>query len=157
MYWDFWEIAEIMAKIWIFIHALWLVSYLLKSWWLYMINTRLWEDHAWLSWVPIVNIYMWARAADKSFVTYIVYPSIGIFVWAFLMIFTFWISLLIAIIYFIYKWVQICNGISKRTKRWSWSTIWLLFIPAIMLPVIGYKLEEQNQSKENINDNVEEK
>lgn len=148
MYWDFSELNWLLAAFSIFINTFGLIVFFLKAWGLYMINTKLWEEHAWLSWVPVVNIYMWSKAANKSFVSYVVYPILAIFIGGILVMFTFWISLLIAIIYFIWAWIQICSGISKRTWRWGWTTAWLFLIPGIMLPVIGYKLSAWNTIKE---------
>jgi hypothetical protein len=121
---------------------LWIVLFLLEAWWLYMINKKLWEKYAWLSWVPIVNMYSTVKAGWKN----------GIWV---LYVILWFIALIIP---WLVLWIIVLHWISKRTGRTWWSTLWLIFVPFIMLPVIGYKLkdEKDNESEpEKIWDNVE--
>ena len=121
------EIMWLLAWLWIIVNILILVGFLLKAWWLWNINKKLWEPHPWLAWIPVIQMYSFVKAAWKNWI---------------------WILwLIIGFIAFIIPWVIIvailCNWIAKRTGRWFWSAVWVFFIPAIMLPIIWYKLKDK--------------
>jgi len=117
-----------------------IVFYISQTTGLYLINKKLGEKHAWLSFIPLLQIYNYFTASKKSFVHYLVLPILAVFIGAILMFFTYWISLLIAYIYFFVMWVKLLHAISLRCGRWAWTTVWFLFVPFVMMPVVGYKL-----------------
>lgn len=125
-----------------------LVTFLLSAWGLYLINKKLGEKHPWLAFIPLIQVWTYFTASQKSFLKYFVYPLIAIFVGLIASIFTFWISMLLATVYFLYCWIVVLHGISKRTGRWAWSTVGLFFVSFIMLPVIGTKLQANNSPVE---------
>jgi len=122
------------------------ITFLLTAWGLYMINKKLGEKHPWLSFIPVVQVYTYFVASQKSFLKYFVYPLIALIVGIALAAFTFGISAIAATIYMMYCWVIVLHAISKRTGRWAWSTVGMLFVWFIILPVIGHKLKEWTQS-----------
>lgn len=83
---------------------------------------------------------MYYTAGNTSFVKYFVYPVIAYIIWLVLAVFTFWFSAIAAMIYLLYCIIHMLHNISKRTWRWAWSTVGLIFVPFIMLPVIWHKL-----------------
>lgn len=103
--------------------------YLLKSWWLYMISKKLWDDLPWLAWIPVVQSYTYVKTWWKS----------G---WWILWIILWYIC-------FIIPWlvlhIIVLHWISKRTWHWGWTTVWLFFLPFILFPVVWYNLEEGEQ------------
>ncbi len=152
------DLLQMLAWVWVVMNIIMLITFLLKAWWLYNINKKLWEKHAWLAWIPVVQIYSLFTASRKSWITYLLYPVIAIIAWILLSMFTFWISILIAILYAAIMWVKLLNAISIRTWRWAWTTLWLIFIPYIMYPIVGYKLKETSINKEeSIESKTEEK
>ncbi len=124
-----------------------LLFYISTAYWLYLINKKLWEKHAWLSFVPIIQIYNYCTASKKSILHYFVLPIVAIIVWVILTPFTFGISAIVAYIYFIVMWIKLLHAISIRTGRWAWTTVWLLFVGAIMFPIVWIKLEATNTVK----------
>jgi len=151
------DLFSMLAWAWMVMNIIMLITFLLKAWWLYNINKKLWEKYAWLSWIPVVQIYNLFTASQKSWITYLLYPVIAIIAWMILSVFTFWLSILIAILYAAIMWVKLLNAISKRTWRWGWTTLWFIFVPYIMYPVVGYKLKEKSENKEEIIEKDEEK
>lgn len=135
---------EAFWTLWIIINILWIILYFFWAYWLYLINTKLWEKHAWLSFVPLINIYNYFTASKKPVKEYLVYPILAVIVWIALSVFTFWLSAIIAIIYFLVMWIKLLHAISLRTGRWAWTTVWLLFINAIMLFVVWIKMKDTN-------------
>lgn len=135
------EMGAWLAMLWMGLNILALAFFILQAWGLYMINKKLWEKHAWLSFVPLLQIYNYFTASKKSFLYYLVLPIIAIIAWIFLVMFTYGISLILAYIYLFVMMVKLYHAISKRTWRWAWTTVWLIFIPFIMFPVVGYKLK----------------
>lgn len=142
----------IFHTLWIISNILWLWIYLLTSWWLYMINSKLWEKYAWLSWIPLLQIYSYFTASKKSVFYYFWLPIILWFLSLFLFLFTYWISILIYYVYLILIIIRFFHSISLRTGNWGWTTVWLVFVPFIMFPVIWYKFNPAIKSK---NENVE--
>lgn len=124
----------------------WIAFYFLQAWGLYMINTKLWEKHAWVSFVPVVQIYNYFTASRKPFIEYLVYPILAIIVGFMLSLFTFGLSLIIAYIYALVMWIKLLYAISLRTNRWVWTTVGFIFVPFIMYPVVWYKLGESNST-----------
>lgn len=127
-----------------------LFAFLLTAYWLYAINKKLGEKNPWLSFVPIINYYMYFVAGNNSFLKYFVYPLIALFVLSILSFLTFWISLLVGIAIYLYYWIKNLHCISKRTGRWTWTTLWFLFIPIIMFPLVGYTFKPVQQQVSNV-------
>lgn len=125
---------NMLRSIWVVIYIIILLCYLLKSWGLYMISKKLWENHSWLAFVPLIQFYTHVKAAGKS----------GLWVlWIILWYILFVIPGLIL-------YIITLSGISKRTGRWGWTTAGLFFFPVIMFPVVGYKLQATTPNNENI-------
>ncbi|MCD5380605.1 hypothetical protein LR004_01645, partial [Candidatus Gracilibacteria bacterium] len=114
---------------------------------LYFINKKIGEKHAWLSWIPLIQIYMIYKAGGKSFFMYFVMPilimalanwgmsgmsqnsgGIGLF-----MLF------LVPQLLFLIFYIVAINGISKRTGNGFLTTIGFFFLPFVFFPLIGYK------------------
>ncbi len=145
---DMWNIISIFSGIGIVANIIFLASFLLKAWGLYNINKKLWEPHPWLAFIPIIQIYSFVKAGWKS-----------------------WIWILWIILWFIaliIPWIIltaiVCSWIAKRTGKWFWSAVWIFFIPSIMLPIIGYKLKDKDETtkkeeiqQENKNENTSSK
>jgi len=121
-----------------------LVFFLLAAWWLYMINKKLWEKYPWLSFIPLVQLYNYWTASQKSLVIYILYPILALIIWGILSIFTFWITWIIALIYFMVMIVKLYHAISVRCGGWAWTTLWFLFIWFIMFPIVWFNLEDKS-------------
>lgn len=137
-----------------------ILLYLSQTTGLFLINKKLGEKHAWLSFVPLLQIYNYLTASQKSFVHYILLPIIAIIVGVLLAVFTFGISVLLAYVYFFVMWVKLLHAISLRCGRWAWTTLGFVFIPFIMMPVVWVKLNKSMKAKvqdtaEKIEDNVE--
>jgi Family of unknown function (DUF5684) len=125
------EMAEFMPLIsWgiVIFNILMLVFFALKAWGLYNINKKLGEPYPWLAWIPVIQIYSFVKAGGKN----------GIWV--------FWIILgfMALIIPGIILYIIVAHGISKRTGRSGWSTLGIVFVDFIMLPVIGSKLQAKS-------------
>lgn len=111
---------------WLLGNVLMVVFFLLKAWGLYNINRKLGEQYPWLAWIPVIQVYAFVKAAGKN----------GIWVlWLILGFIAFVIPGIII-------YIILAHGISKRTGRWVWSTLGILFIDWVMLPVIGHKLAD---------------
>ena len=122
-------------------HIFWVIFFLLEAWWLYMINKKLCEKYAWLSWLPIVNMYSTIKASWKDAIW-----ILWVILW--------FIALIIP---WVILWIIVLHWISKRTGRTGWTTLGLVFVPFIMLPVIGHKLKgssTDNKESEKIEDNI---
>lgn len=143
-------VAWMIWTAWAVINILWLILYFFWAYWLYLINTKLWEKHAWLSFVPLIQIYNYFTASKKPVKEYLVYPILAIILWIILSIFTFWLSAIIAIIYFLVMRIKLLHAISLRTGRWAWTTVWLLFINAIMLFIVWIKMKDINPTDNQI-------
>ena len=129
-YWN----TDFFAYVWITSIIIQLIIHLLTAWWLWNINKKLWEPHAWVSWIPVINIYSIVRASG--------YPNIWI-LW--LILWT--ISIIIPIIWliiFLVLYFTVLNWISKRTWNWVWTTIGLFFLPFIFFPLVWYKFNPKN-------------
>lgn len=143
-------VAWIIWTVWTILNILWLILYFFWAYWLYLINTKLWEKHAWLSFVPLIQIYNYFTASQKPVKEYLVYPILAIILWFILSIFTFWLSAIIAIIYFLVMRIKLLHAISLRTGRWAWTTVWLLFINSIMLFIVWIKMKNINSTDNQI-------
>lgn len=150
-----WEMAYGNSLIFFswFINLLSIVTFILSWWWLFMINKKFNEPYPWLSFIPIVQIYGYLTASKKSFLHYFVFPFLAIIIWSFLAYFTFWISMIIAVIYMLVMIIKLIHAISIRCWRWVWTTVWFIFIPFIMFPIVGYKLEENINKETKIEEN----
>lgn len=118
------NIMQTLLYVWIVSNIISLIFYVLQSWGLYLINKKLWEEYAWLSWIPVVQVYSFVKAAWR--------PTIWI-LW-----------LILWLIFFVIPWLIIAiillNDISKRTGNGTWTTILLVFFPFIMFPYIWNKM-----------------
>lgn len=156
--WDIWVLLIIIIYYLLFF----IIPFILKSLWLYLINKKLWEKHAWLSFIPIIKIYSIIKVSWKP-VKFILYPFLiaillilissilGIVALAnwlkWLAIFLNIFLTILICLYPIYKWILLIHSISLRTGRWIWSTIGLIFIPIIMYPIIGFTLKKPENIK----------
>jgi hypothetical protein len=139
------------------------IFYLLMFYSLYKINKKLWEKHAWLSFVPLLQYYSFASAAWKSLLYYIILPFLAYIVSFILMmilmfngsLLIWWWLVILSYIYMIVMWIRLNHGISKRCNRTWLTTLWLVFIPFIMLPVIAYTLENKSSPIEEKQETVE--
>lgn len=141
--------ATMLGTIWMVANVFWLVFFLLQAWGLFMINKKLWENHPWVAFIPVINLYSYFTASKKPWVQYLLFPILWLIVWGILAVFTFGISLVIAYIYMLVMMIKLLNAISKRCGRWAWTTVWFIFIPFIMYPVVWYKLNANDVNKEN--------
>jgi hypothetical protein len=141
--------SDTFMMIWAGLNILTIVLYLLQTTGLFLINKKLGEKHAWLSFVPLLQIYNYFTASKKSFLHYFVLPLIALIIGWVLTIFTFGISIILAYIYFLVMWIKLLHAISLRCNRWAWTTIGFLLIPFIMMPIVGYKLGNQSNESEN--------
>ncbi len=132
---------EAFAYIGIISIILQIITHLLIAWGLWKINKKLWEPHAWLAWIPVVNIYSYVKAAWK--------PNIWI-LWLLLAAIAMIIPI-IWIIIFLFVYITIIHSISKRCGKWAWTTVGLFFIPFIMFPVLAYNCEPKKEEKKEEN------
>lgn len=137
---------DTFAIIGIILNVLSLIFYISQTTGLYLINKKLGEKHAWLSFIPLLQIYNYFTASQKWSLHYFWLPIISMFVAGLLITPTFGISLIIAYIYVIIMFTRLLHAISIRCGRWVWTTIGFLFVPFIMMPVVGYKLKYNTQN-----------
>ena len=149
---DLWMIQAMSAGMNIFQ----IVAFLLSAWWLYMISKKLWEKYSWLAFVPILQIYNYFAISKVSIAKTLVYPIITIIIWWILAMFTYWISLILAFIYFFIMIVKMYSAISTRCWRWNWTTLWFLFVPFIMFPIVWSKLENKSWNNSKMHDTKKE-
>lgn len=142
------DIAGQLMWLWIWMMVAQLIVYILTYWGLYKINKKLWEPHAWVSFIPVVQIYNYLTASKKSFLHYFVLPFLAVLVSFPLAVFTFWISIIAAYIYMFVMMVKLLHAISLRCKRWAWTTVGFIFIPFIMFPVVAHWLKETSSKSE---------
>ena len=128
-------------------------AFILSAYGLFLINKKLGEKHAWLSFVPLLQIYNYFTASKKSVLHYLVLPIVAVIVGGILAIPTFGISAVVAYVYALVMWIILLHAISKRCGRWAWTTVGLIFIPFIMLPVVWVKLNKTLKAK--VQDTVE--
>ena len=121
-------------------------AFILAAWWLYMISKKVWEKYSWLAFIPVLQIYTYIKVSQKSPFKIFVFPLIALLIGSVLAFFTAWISFILAFIYFFIMLISLYHWISQRCWRWAWSTLWLVLVPFIMFPIIGYKLEENSWS-----------
>lgn len=128
------QILQSIAVAWMIANVISLILYLLQAWGLYLINKKLWEDYPWLAYIPLVQVYSFVKASWK-------WPIwiLWLIIWTILFILP---GLIIAI--------YLMHLISKRCGRWAWTTVWFVFVPFIMYPIVGTSLKE-NISQNNIN------
>lgn len=141
------ETMEILNSIGAVANLVSIIFFLASAYGLYLINKKLWEKHPWLSFVPLLQIYNYFTASKKSFLHYFVFPVIAIILWSLLAFFTFAISLIVAYVYMMIMWILLLHAISQRCGRWAWTTVGFVFIPFIMFPVVGVKLDETLKAK----------
>ena len=127
---------ETFGTIALIINLFSIFAYILSAYGLFLINKKLGEKHAWLSFVPLLQIYNYFTASKKSVLHYLVLPIVAIIVGSALMLPTFGISLAIAYIYALVMWIILLHAISKRCGRGAWTTVGFIFVPFIMMPVV---------------------
>lgn len=143
----FWILITIVYFIFI------IIPYFTKAYWLYLLNKKLGEKHAWLSFVPILQIYNYFTASKKSALYYLVLPIIAMIIWFILTSFTsLKISMFISLIYFTIMWVKLLHAISKRTWRSWWTTLWFLLVGFVMFPAVWTEFKWQSQKTETKNE-----
>jgi hypothetical protein len=71
---------ETLGAIMLISNIISLVAYVASAYGLYLINKKLGEKHAWLSFVPLIQIYNYFTASKKSVLHYLVLPIIAIIV-----------------------------------------------------------------------------
>ena len=149
-----------------------IVLFLLLGYGVYLLAKKMHIKNAWMGWVPILQLYTMTQIAGVSFKKYVLYPILililatflpFVFVWFFIgwnwdifsLVKTYWILflvILLAQLYFLYRYIGILHAISKRTWWWVWTTIWLFFLAPIMFPLIAHGFEglkEENTKEEN--------
>lgn len=140
-------VAWMIWTAWTVINIISIIMYFWTAYWLYLINSKLGEKYAWLSFVPIAQYYNYFSASQKSVKNYLVYPILAIILWVILSIFTFWLTAIIAIIYFLVMWIKLLHAISLRTWNWAWTTVWFLFISFIMFPIVWTKMKDNSEKE----------
>lgn len=181
--------SSIFYMIGAILNILSLVIFISTSLGLYWINKKLWEKHAWLSFIPLIQIYSYVKASwiafwknffkmiltiiISLFVLFILWSVLQFVIWSAhastfwdsrsivtndmlvndvtestvssvvssLMVFLYMIAIYIPILLF---FIKLYHWISKRCGRGAWTTVWFIFIPYIMFPVVGYKLKDQS-------------
>jgi len=120
-----------------FLIVIQLVMHLATAYGLWKINKKLWEPHAWLSWIPVIQIYSFVRASG--------YPNIWILwlaLWTIAIAIPFiWILIFLALL------IKVLHWISLRTWNWKWTTAWFLFLSFIFFPLVGHKFNPENAKK----------
>ncbi len=147
--WIFETISLILNLLWSSL-LLWLIPlffFIITGWGLYNINKKIWEKYAWLSWIPLVQIYMIYKAGWKSFFMYFIMPVL-------IMVLANWwmdwmssnskwlgifVLFLIPQLLFIIFYIITVHWISKRTGHWFLTTIWFIVLPFIFFPLVWYK------------------
>ncbi|MDD3145336.1 MAG: hypothetical protein PHV23_04465 [Candidatus Gracilibacteria bacterium] len=124
-----------------------IIMYFGTAYGLYLINSKLGEKYAWLSFVPIAQYYNYFSASQKSVKNYLVYPILAIILGVILSIFTFGLTAIIAIIYFLVMWIKLLHAISLRTGNGAWTTVGFLFISFIMFPIVGTKMKDNSEKE----------
>ncbi|NDK09639.1 hypothetical protein GW846_02575 [Candidatus Gracilibacteria bacterium] len=119
-----------------------LLSFLLIGYGLYQINKKLGNENSWLSFIPVIQIYMYFKAGNNSFLSYLLYPILFLLISFVLAIPTFGLSVLIAILYLVYCIVKNLHSISKNTGHGALMTLGIIFFPYIVLPYIGYTMKD---------------
>lgn len=123
-----------------------IITFILSAYGLFLINKKLGEKHAWLSFVPLLQIYNYLTASKKTFVPYILLPFIAIIIGTLIAVFTFGISMILAYLYAFIMAIILLHSISKRCGRGWWTTVGFIFIPFIMMPVVWMKLNKTLKS-----------
>lgn len=135
-------LAAIMGVM-MFVQGAFFLFYLLQSWGLYNINKKLWEPNAWLSWIPVLNVYSYVRAAWKPN-TWILWLILGFTFWMVLFGLP-WLILLIILI----------HNISKRTGGWVGRTFGFIFLGFIFFPLVWYQFKGNTAEAASVSSAVE--
>lgn len=106
------------------------IPYLMKAYGLFVLNNKLGEKHAWLAWVPVINIYSFVKAAGKS----------GW--WVLFLIIGFILFVLPGVVMYIY----LCHCISKRVGRTGWTTAVLVFFNIVGFPQVAVEYQPEEKS-----------
>jgi len=111
-----WILWSILIALWIYI-LIWIISLIIYSFILLG-----WPNSSW------INLWLLDFLVNNLVIWIIIMSLLYI--------------LLIALINTWY--IIVLHWISKRTKRWFWTTLWLFYIPFIMFPIVAYKLKDQS-------------
>ena len=117
----------------------WIVAYVAMWFGLFKIATYYKEEYPWLWFIPVANIYLRIKVSKTHMwwiAPYIVTIALPLTI--------IWIILvpIAAIVAFVAQCI-ISNNLSKRVNRGIWTTLCLIFLPYIMLPIIGLKLAKE--------------
>ncbi len=129
-----------------------LVIFLMFSYWLYLIAKKLNEDYPWLAFVPLVQVYTLLKVAKKWLIWILWFILAYILVWGSMgvaMIFAFTkgpmiVPAFIWIIWMIWLFtliIKLIHSISTRCWRWVLTTIWFIFIPALMFLIVWLQMQ----------------
>ncbi|NVP17368.1 hypothetical protein HUU51_01495 [Candidatus Gracilibacteria bacterium] len=141
------------------INILSIILYISGAYGLYLINKKLGEKHAWLSFVPILQIYNYFTASQKSFVKYLLIPFIVMILGIILGIIlggiisgvvTPILGVLVMIasyVYFFVMWIKVLHAISLRTGNGVWTTVGFIFVSFIMFPIVGIKMKDKSNDE----------
>ncbi len=144
-----------------------LLFFLLTNFWLYKINKKWGEKHAWLSWIPLLNIYSFCTAWKKP-LSYLLVPTIlvllsqiivPVIMFFFMtslvsspetaMIFSsvIWVLSLIIMIFVLIRWARATVAISQRTWHGQLMAVWMFFLPFIFYPIVGIKYDPKKENE----------
>jgi len=159
-----------------------IISILVSGYWIYLINKKLWEKNAWLSFIPLLQYYSIVKASGKSLwwllwiiliwfawviaaiIIYIIFIIfINIVIWTNILMQNSNIIILSVILFFflIVIWVNswyiyILHCISKRIWKWKLVTLWLFLLPFIMFPIVWIKMDDKSSENKDSTDKEEE-
>lgn len=102
------------------------VSYIYTAIAFQIIARKTGTENGWLAWVPIANLYLYCRIADR--------PG-----WWLLLFFVPFVQIIIGI--------MVCMGIARARNKPSWLGILLALVPGINLIVLGYLAFSKDEVK----------
>lgn len=149
------SMAATLWVAWTIINILSIILYISWAYWLYLINKKLGEKHAWLSFVPILQIYNYFTASQKSFVKYLLIPFIVMILWIILWWIISWVVtpilwvlvMIASYVYFFVMWIKVLHAISLRTGNGVWTTVWFIFVSFIMFPIVWIKMKDKSNDE----------
>lgn len=145
------SMTNMLWTLWAVVNILGIVFYLSGAYWLYLINKKLWEEHAWLSFIPIIQLYNYFTASKKSPLHYLIFPIIALIIWIIVWGIISMINpigilvIILSYIYFLVMWIKLLHAISIRTWNWAWTTVWFIFVSFIMFPIVWMKMTDKSE------------
>ena len=141
-----WLLQEYLLWVWIIL----LVCSLLTSIWLFLVNKKQWNKLASiLSWIPVLNLYWYAKAWNSSLIRNIIMPIVAFVV---IIIISNYLSsyqdlaksseilspilYLVGIFYLLLNYFFVLKAISKKTGNTIWATIGMFLFPLIFIPIV---------------------